>query len=347
MVRKKTTASSRARRRRHLYMFPLLALFIVAIVVSGFYFLSNKVISKNTIQDVASQLQIPEDIKKNVEPQELQNTSTTSKISSQTDGVIKSPTDTQLLDNQQSQDSTEGSFNQPSETPVPSKPFTPLSQLPQNREMVRKDPSLCQPAAQVSTDFYSHLDKQPYFQNFGIPTSSEAHFKQLIQRLLENPPIVSRETDDLFNILQNTAHFFRIIGKKNISVLKGILDREKPSFEGVLENFYLVTSIPDCAQKELNLAMSQEALYEYAGFFLNTMGGRLYLFRRDSISRLTVNFYAILIVDQANDEENNSYGIELTTPINSLISEIEAANDQLKMKDTYLDVLYDLKVKYQ
>ncbi len=204
----------------------------------------------------------------------------------------------------------------------------------------------CSKSAQVVNEFYEHLDNQPYLKTFHLSTSSSTHFANLIQELLDHPPVVSRETDDLFTILQNTAHFFRIIGKDNILLLKGILDREKDYFENVLNHYYIIITLHECPQKSFGITITKDALYDYAGFFLNTMGGRLYLFRRDSVSRMTVNYYAILIINQANIEENNRHGILLLPAIDNLITEIEASS-QLRLKEIYLDTLYDLKEKYQ
>lgn len=195
-------------------------------------------------------------------------------------------------------------------------------------------------------DFYAHLDSQPYMQAFKLPEPSREHFSKLMQKLLENPPVVTRETDDLFTLLKNTAHFFRILGKDNILVLKGILDREKESFESILQSLYLLTGEPQVMREAYSLDLHPEALYDYAGFFLNTMGGRLYLFRRDSNSRMAVNFYAIMVVDRANDSGNSRHGIDIRPAIDSLIDEIENGGNKLKMREQYLDTLYDLKVKY-
>ena len=195
--------------------------------------------------------------------------------------------------------------------------------------------------------FFQTLDTRDYIKEFQLDFPSGVYFPELIQKLVDNPPIVSGETDDLFTILQNTAHFFRIIGKKNILVLKGILDREQATFEQTLADFYELTDEPDCLKKRFNLTIGQDPLYAYAGFFLNTMGGRLYLFRRDSMSRMVVNFYAILIIEQANLEGRNKYGIDIKDSIDSLIIEIESSRIKLQMRDYYLDTLYDLKVKYQ
>jgi hypothetical protein len=205
----------------------------------------------------------------------------------------------------------------------------------------------CQEASKKVNAFYTHLDNQPYIKDFHLGKSSSVYFSELIQKLLDNPPVISRETDDLFTVLKNTAHFYRIIGKKNIIILKTILDKEKPYIENTLADFYVLTNYPDCLQKTFSLRVPPYSIYDYAGFFLNTMGGRLYLFRRDSVSRMTVSYYGILIVDKANRESNNRDGIQIKQAIKSLITEIENSGNQLLLKDRYLDKLYELKEKNQ
>ena len=194
--------------------------------------------------------------------------------------------------------------------------------------------------------FYTRLDQQPYMQDFHLKDPSKKHFSKLLQILIDNPPAITRETDDYFTLLKNTAHFFRILGKENISILKGILDREKDSFENILKTFYTLTEHPDYLRKEFSLTIPKDNLYDYAGFFLNTIGGRLYLFRRDSVSRMTISYYAVLIIDKANQEGNSRLGIDLRPAIDSLIEEIENAGNNLKHKEEYLDTLYDLKENY-
>ena len=194
--------------------------------------------------------------------------------------------------------------------------------------------------------FYSHLDSQQYMQAFNLSEPSKEHFSKLIQKLIDNPPVVTRETDDLFTLLKNTAHFFRIIGKSNIFILKGILDREKESFETILQSFYQLTYQPKYLKDAFSISLDSDALYDYAGFFLHTMGGRLYLFRRDSNSRMTVSYYSILIIDRANASGDSRHGIDIRPAVDSLIEEIENGGKNLQLRETYLDTLYDLKEKY-
>ncbi len=205
----------------------------------------------------------------------------------------------------------------------------------------------CAESAQPIRQFYKHLDQQDYLRQYDLSPESEVYFNRVIQGLLDNPPVVSGETNDLYTILQNTAHFFRIVGKTNILILKAILDREKEQFEGVLEHFYTMLLLPSCFEQHFDLQVSESSLYEYAGFFLSTMGGRLYLFRRDSMSRMVVSYYAILLIDRANKNGTNKHGIEIAWAIDQLINEIESTANTLQLKETYLDTLYTLKEEYQ
>ena len=205
----------------------------------------------------------------------------------------------------------------------------------------------CTASVVVVNDFYRYLDEQEYLQEFAIKPNSQTYFTNLIQKLMDNPPIVSGETSDLFTILQNTAHFFRIIGNDNIKILKTILINENDRFEDVLANFYNTVDEPRCAKDSFNLRLPDNALYEYAGFFLNTMGGRLYLFRRDSVSRMVISYYSILLIDKANKAAANTHGIEIATSIDLLIDEMESTSNRLKLRDNYLVSLYDLQEEYQ
>jgi len=207
--------------------------------------------------------------------------------------------------------------------------------------------TICSEPAEQLDAFYRHLDKQAYIQAYRLQDKSEVHFEKLIAKLLDNPPKVTRESDDLYTILRNTAHFFRISGKDNILMLKGILNSEKDSLEQILADYYFLISTPECVHNKYAKNINGDALYEYACFFLNTMGGRLYLFRRDSESRMVVTYYAILLVDQANRQQNNRHGIALKPAINMLISEMEIGGSKMKGSEDYLDILYDLKEEYQ
>jgi hypothetical protein len=200
--------------------------------------------------------------------------------------------------------------------------------------------------AEELDQFFLYLDKQPYMEEFHLPDKSKNHFTKILQKLLDQPPAITRETDDYFTLLKNTAHFFRIIGKDNTLALKGILDRERDSLERIFGVFYSLTDHPDVLKQRFSLSVAQEPLYDYACFFLNTIGGRLYLFRRDVKSRIVISYYAIRIIDHANHKGYNRLGIDLRPFIDTLIDEVEQSGSRLSFKENYLDTLYDLKETY-
>lgn len=200
----------------------------------------------------------------------------------------------------------------------------------------------CAVLAKKLHGFFQHLDQQDYLPRFSLNGPSQAHFIALADKLLANPPVVAREADDLYTILRNTSHFFRVIGKENILLIKTILDRERDKIEDVAGELYLWLTAEGCQEELLPFSPTLAKVYEYAGFFLNTLGGRSYLFRRDSRTRLLVNYYAILIIDRANTQGINRHGIDISQPIQLLIPEIESST-QLIHKENYLDRLYQLQ----
>lgn len=194
--------------------------------------------------------------------------------------------------------------------------------------------------------FYLHLDQQPYIEDLALQEPSRIYFSKLLQKLADNPPTVIRETDNLYTLLRNTAHFFRILGKKNIVISKKILATENNYFEQNANTLYRLTAYPEVLKKEFNLSIEPKVITDYAAFFLNTMGGRLYLFRRDSTTRMVVTFYAIKAIDRANKAGDSGHGIDLRPAIPALIEEMENGGRLLHFREHYLDALYDLQEKY-
>ena len=222
----------------------------------------------------------------------------------------------------------------------------PATSGPVTESLEDKRANECRILSEQVHGFFTHIDNKDYIKQFELQEPSQAYFITLTYKLLKNPPVVSRESDDLYTILKNMAHFFRVIGKDNIVLMKAILDRERDKIEDVAAELYQWTAWKTCSNDMLQFSPSLEQMYEYAGFFLNTMGGRSYLFRRDSRSRLLVNYYSVLLIEQANKEGINRHGIDITQIIPQLVQEIESSN-QLIYKENYIDSLYTVLERYQ
>ena len=196
--------------------------------------------------------------------------------------------------------------------------------------------------------FFEHLDRQYYIREYALKGSTLDHFKGIISKLMANPPVVARETDDLFAILNNMAHFFRILGLKDTMMVKDILMHEQELIEPSMALFYKWSEIaPECAADVgLNIELPLTRLYEYAGYFINTLGGQSYLFRRELYLRALTRYYSILVIDRANSVDANLYGIDIRYTLDALIEEIQG-NSALVNRQEYLENLMRLQEKYQ
>jgi hypothetical protein len=195
--------------------------------------------------------------------------------------------------------------------------------------------------------FFEHLDSQEYIKAYHLKGSSLEHFNNLISKLIANPPIIVRETDDLFAILKNMAHLYRILGAQDVLLIKDILSKEQMLIEPTLALFDKWSVIESqCSGDDLPTKLPLPGLYLYAGFFLNTLGGQSYLLRRDPHIRVLLRYYSVLVLDRANNEGVNIYGIDIRYHLNSVIEEMDAAGN-LADSQAYISNLLQLQEKYQ
>jgi type II secretory pathway pseudopilin PulG len=205
----------------------------------------------------------------------------------------------------------------------------------------------CKGTADRIDAFFARLDKEDYIIAFNLEGGSKVYFTTIINKMLANKPTITRETDNLLAILQNAAHFYRVLGEKNIFILKKIMALEKGHYEEVMADFFsLIVHREQCQDTEYPIQLPMEDMYSYSTFFLNTLGGQAYLFRREPAFRTLVKYYCVLVMDLANMKNANPLGIDIRYPINGLIEELTATTG-LEDKDKYLDNLLQLQGKYE
>ena len=202
--------------------------------------------------------------------------------------------------------------------------------------------------AKVSTQitaFFNYLDSRPYLEARNPDGDSAAFIRGCVNRLMADPPVNTTELQNMFRLVKNVTHFYRVLGKDRLMLAREILTSEERVIEPAMAVFY--SSLVECRQPLPgdDAPLSMERLYDYAGYFLNTLGGRSYLLRRESKLRMLVNYYAILIVDQANDEKFNRYGIDLRPYIDYLFYDISNQKG-LAYRERYLTRLAALRDKY-
>jgi hypothetical protein len=204
-------------------------------------------------------------------------------------------------------------------------------------------PMSCPQAAGSLRGFLDGLENKDYIKEFKLKQPVRKHLDGLKDKLAAKPPAVVRETDDLYTVLSNTAHFFRVIGKDNVQLIKTVLEQEQGKIEEMAAALHVASVGPDCPADAAQLPFS--TAYEYSVFLLNTIGGRSYLFRREAKVRLLINYYALLLIDEADVRGLNRHGTEISGLIQPLIREMETTS-QLARKDEYLARLRSLAERH-
>jgi hypothetical protein len=144
---------------------------------------------------------------------------------------------------------------------------------------------------------------------------------KILNDLAAYPPIVTGESTDPYKLKLNQEHFLRVIGRENISLFVDILANETEMMESTAEMVFDWLN-KGIETKSPEIRMTQEGLYEYSAFFLHTLSGKAYLWRRDSKTRILVTYYSILIVDKANREKMNRYHVDIKLPVAQLMDDL-------------------------
>ncbi len=190
--------------------------------------------------------------------------------------------------------------------------------------------------------FFQYLDSKAYLIWPGINMRAEELFEDISKQLAAAPPINVGEMDELYSLVRNVTHFYRVLGKNRINLMKEILNSESAVMEPAMAVLFawMITCNKDSDQLNLN------TMYQYAHFFLNTLGGRSYLLRRDTKQRMLINYYALLVIDMANDAKLNSYGLDIRPHLDYVFYDI---NNQkgLMYRQRYLTRLSALQNKYE
>lgn len=201
----------------------------------------------------------------------------------------------------------------------------------------------CFEATQRLNQFFDYLDEQEYIQNYHFPNGSKEMISNLINTLLDSPPLLNEKSFNGTDIIRNTAHIYRILGAQNLNILLKIITNEADIMEETSTSFHeWFTISTQCLNHSYPLRPTLDNLYEYASFAMQTTGGRAYLARREGNLRLLAQYYCVLIIHQADQQNLNKYNINLSPLLAHIIGEMEGT-DELAGKSTYLAALYEIR----
>ncbi|MEJ2154868.1 MAG: hypothetical protein P8X96_06010 [Desulfobacteraceae bacterium] len=200
----------------------------------------------------------------------------------------------------------------------------------------------CKKITGQAVAFFQYLDSKAYLIWPGIDMRAEELFENISKQLAAQPPVNVGEMEDLYSLVRNVTHFYRVIGRNRVNLIKEILRSESAVMEPAMAVMFAWITTCNYDYDQLNL----NTLFQYAHFFLNTLGGRSYLLRRDTKQRLLINYYCLLIIDMANDAKLNAYGFDIRPHLDYVFYDI---NNQkgLMYRQRYLSRLSALQNKYR
>ena len=162
-----------------------------------------------------------------------------------------------------------------------------------------------------------NLDEREYIKAYRLPEGTYRHLLKILNDLAAAPPVVAGESTDPYKLKLNQEHFLRVIGQGNVSLFLDILANEAEMMESTAELVFDWIS-RGIETRSAEIRMTQKELYEYSAFFLTTLSGKAYLWRRDSKTRILVTYYSILVVDRANRERTNRYNVDIAPAVTQL-----------------------------
>jgi len=203
----------------------------------------------------------------------------------------------------------------------------------------------CAELEQSLRAFCQYLDAGETFRSQKTYGDSWALFMDILATLERKPPTISAEAYRPSLIIENSYYFFRLLKREKMDIVREVLQYEADLSEPLMGILYhWLMSGRSCDMPPSSVS-NLDIMYRYAGFFLNTLGGHSYLYRRDSrISLLTI-YYSILVVHEANARGFNEAGLDLRFFLPLIFGEIQSRNDLLYAED-YLQTLTDLQLQY-
>jgi len=214
---------------------------------------------------------------------------------------------------------------------------------PLPKPVAKEDP--CRQIQDDLADFFHYLDNKPYILDRVSEPDTYAHFKKILKQLEASPPVPAGEGNHTEHMMRNITHFFHIMEKEDIHFVQEIFTHERETLETDLKMFFKWFSLGDCCPDPERLRPTRHVLYLYAGFFLNTIGGRSYLFRRTPSIRLLVSYYCLLVLHDADETGENNYGLDIFPYIEPLRNEIANYPD-FRFQEQYIEQLRAIEIYY-
>lgn len=203
----------------------------------------------------------------------------------------------------------------------------------------------CERIEQDVRDFLEYLDGQGYVRRHLGETDAWTRFIRMLAKLSQQPPVPAGEGLDPALMARNIFHLFRVLDDTEIMLTREVIIKEADTLELHLDIIYRWLAQGDHCPDPEGIRPSGDVMYQYAGFFMNTIGGRSYLFRRAAWLRILISYYSVMILHDADRRGQNSYGIDVLPMIIQVGDEISRRRGYY-FQETYLERLRDAEAYY-
>ena len=219
---------------------------------------------------------------------------------------------------------------------------------PRKNDLFGKAPAdeiYCDLIDEYVADFFAYLNTKKYIERLDLKVNTYAYFKKIIRTLAARPPAPAGEGFTPTVMVKNIFFFSRALDRKSLRLFKEVVVNERDTLEINLEMFYRWVMLGKLCPNPEQVRLPFDVMYRYAGFFLNTTGGRAYLFRRSTTLRLLLTYYSALVVYQADRLGKNTYGINISPYIQPLRNEIRHYPD-FEFQNQYISTLTRIEDYY-
>ncbi len=203
----------------------------------------------------------------------------------------------------------------------------------------------CERAKSNLLDFLEYLNHKNYINKYCKGKDIKIVLSEIVKKLSYNPPVCQGEGVNSEIMLKNIYFFSRTLSIDEIRLIKEILEKESDQMEFVLKWAYIWLINKDRCLDPYGLLPNLEIAYRYACFFLNTIGGRAYLFRRSDPIRILLTYYSLLIIYKMNEKGKNIYGVNVSPISIKLEKEIKRYPELLFQKE-YLNMIKKMAYYY-
>ena len=198
----------------------------------------------------------------------------------------------------------------------------------------------CEEARKNFLEFLDYLNNKPYIQKYCNGKDIRTVLSEIIKKLSKYPPVSRGEGVNSEIMINNIYHLFRVLSLNEINMIRAIIERESDQLEYVMMWYYIWFSSKKECPDLYGLLPNDDIAYKYALFFLNTIGGRAYLFRRPPLLRLLITYYCLLAI--YNIQKSSSPLLQRNA---SLLKDEISRYPELVFQHVYLKRLEEIAAK--